>query len=108
MTALLIAFANGAEYGMGACLSPGAKLDDGLLEATVVEDRPALARFIDARHLALRTIARAPRVRSPGSERQRQPAGRADALPRRRGAGIAAIEALAFRLEAWPRSASKA
>jgi len=62
-TALLIAFANGAEYGMGACLSPGAELDDGLLEATVVEDRSALARFIDARHLALRTIARAPGVR---------------------------------------------
>ncbi|MEO7272493.1 MAG: diacylglycerol kinase family protein [Vicinamibacterales bacterium] len=63
-TALLVAFANGAEYGMGACLSPGAKLDDGVLEATVVEDRSALARFIDARHLALRTIARAPKVRS--------------------------------------------
>lgn len=62
-TALLIAFANGAEYGMGACLSPGAELDDGLLEATVVEDRSAMARFIDARHLALRTLARAPRVR---------------------------------------------
>jgi diacylglycerol kinase (ATP) len=62
-TALLIAFANGAEYGMGACLSPGAELDDGLLEATVVEDRSALARFVDARHLALRSIARAPKVR---------------------------------------------
>ena len=62
VSALLIAFANGREYGMGACLSPGAELDDGLLEATIVEDRPALARFLDARHLALRSIARAPRV----------------------------------------------
>ena len=24
---------------MGACISPGAELDDGLLEATIVEDR---------------------------------------------------------------------
>jgi len=60
--ALLIAFANGCEYGMGACISPGALLDDGLLEATIVEDRSALARFVDARHLALRSIVRAPRV----------------------------------------------
>ena len=62
VSALLIAFANGREYGMGACISPGAELDDGLLEATIVEDRPALARFVDARHLALRSIARATRV----------------------------------------------
>ena len=39
VSALLIAFANGREYGMGACISPGAELDDGLLEATIVEDR---------------------------------------------------------------------
>jgi YegS/Rv2252/BmrU family lipid kinase len=62
VSALLIAFANGREYGMGACISPGAELDDGLLEATIVEDRPSLARFVDARHLALRSIARATRV----------------------------------------------
>jgi diacylglycerol kinase family enzyme len=62
VSALLIAFANGREYGMGACISPGALLDDGLLEAIVVEDRSTVARFVDARHLALRTIHRAPRV----------------------------------------------
>ena len=59
VSALLIAFANGREYGMGACISPGAELDDGLLEATIVEDRSVLARFVDARHLALKSIARA-------------------------------------------------
>jgi diacylglycerol kinase (ATP) len=59
VSALLIAFANGREYGMGACISPGAELDDGLLEATIVEDRSVVARFIDARHLALRSISRA-------------------------------------------------
>jgi diacylglycerol kinase (ATP) len=60
--ALFIAFANGRDYGMGACIAPGAELDDGLLEATIVEDRPALARFLDARHIAMRSIGRAPRV----------------------------------------------
>jgi diacylglycerol kinase (ATP) len=60
--ALLIAFANGREYGMGIQIAPGAKLDDGLLEACVVEDRSVLARFRDARHLALGSIARAPRM----------------------------------------------
>lgn len=60
--ALLIAFANGREYGMGAILAPGAVLDDGLLDAFVVEDRPVAARFWDARHLIRGTIARAPDV----------------------------------------------
>jgi diacylglycerol kinase (ATP) len=59
---LLIAFANGSEYGMGMQIAPGAKLDDGVLEARVVEDRAVLARFRDARHLALGSIERAPRV----------------------------------------------
>jgi diacylglycerol kinase (ATP) len=60
--ALLIAFANGREYGMGMKIAPGARLDDGFLEACVVEDRPVLARFRDARHLALGSIARAPQM----------------------------------------------
>ena len=60
--ALLIAFANGQEYGMGMQIAPGAKLDDGLLEACVVEDRSVLARFRDARHLALGSVHRAPKM----------------------------------------------
>jgi diacylglycerol kinase (ATP) len=60
--ALLIAFANGQEYGMGMQIAPGARLDDGLLEACVVEDRSVLARFLDARHLGLGSIHRAPRM----------------------------------------------
>ena len=58
--ALLIAFANGREYGMGMQIAPGARLDDGMLEACVVEERPVVARFRDARHLALGSIHRAP------------------------------------------------
>lgn len=60
--ALLIAFANGREYGMGAVLAPRAELDDGLLEAYVVEDRSVAARFWHARHLVRGTVERAPRV----------------------------------------------
>jgi YegS/Rv2252/BmrU family lipid kinase len=60
--ALLIAFANGREYGMGASLAPRAELNDGLLDAFVVEDRSVVARFWHARHLASGTVERAPRV----------------------------------------------
>jgi diacylglycerol kinase (ATP) len=57
--ALLVAFANGREYGMGARIAPLAELDDGRLDATLVEYRPMLARFWDARHLAMGTVHRA-------------------------------------------------
>lgn len=60
--ALIVAFANGREYGMGARIAPQAALDDGLLEAVVVADRSVLARFWDARHLARGTVERAPRI----------------------------------------------
>ena len=60
--ALLLAFANGREYGMGAVLAPDAELDDGLLNAYVIEDRPVAARFWHARHLAKGTVGRAPGV----------------------------------------------
>lgn len=53
--ALLIAFANGREYGNGLRLAPNARVDDGKLEALVVEDRPPLARLWTSRHLALGT-----------------------------------------------------
>ena len=62
LRALLIAFANGQEYGVGARLSAAARLDDGLLNAVVVEDRSILARFWRARHLKAGTPERAPRV----------------------------------------------
>lgn len=62
VNALLIAFANGREYGIGARIAPLAQLDDGLLDATIVETRPILTRFWHARHLALGTAHRAPSV----------------------------------------------
>ena len=62
LKALLIAFANGSEYGMGMRIAPLARLDDGLLEARIVEDRPVAWRFLHARHLATGSIDRAPRI----------------------------------------------
>jgi diacylglycerol kinase (ATP) len=60
--ALLIAFANGREYGNGIRLAPRARMDDGKLEALVVEDRHPLSRIWCGRHLVLGTADRAPRV----------------------------------------------
>jgi diacylglycerol kinase (ATP) len=62
MKALLIAFANGSEYGLGIQIAPHARLDDGLLEACVVRDRPVLSRFVHARHLVRGSIDRAPQL----------------------------------------------
>ena len=62
LRALLIAFANGQEYGMGARIAPAARLDDGLLDLTVVEERSVLARFWHARYLVMGTPHLAPRV----------------------------------------------
>jgi diacylglycerol kinase (ATP) len=90
VSALLIAFANGREYGMGACISPGAELDDGLLEATIVEDRSIVARFVDARHLALRSISRA----------------RGVAVGQIRAATVASTARLVYHLDGEPGSTS--
>jgi diacylglycerol kinase (ATP) len=61
--ALLIAFANGREYGNRIRVAPQALVDDGKLEALVVEDRGPLARLWTGRHLALGTADKAARVR---------------------------------------------
>lgn len=61
-SALLIAFANGREYGNRIRLAPHAQMDDGKLEAMVVEDRHPLARLWCGRHLAMGTADKAPRV----------------------------------------------
>lgn len=64
LDALLVSFANGREYGIGARIAPLAELDDGLLDATIVETRPVITRFWHARHLALGTAHRASSVLS--------------------------------------------
>jgi YegS/Rv2252/BmrU family lipid kinase len=60
--ALLIAFANGREYGNRLRIAPGARMDDGQLEAIVVADRPPLSRLWGCRFLALGRMERTPGV----------------------------------------------
>ena len=61
--ALLVAFANGREYGIGARIAPEARLDDGFLDAIVVEDPGSIvSRFWHARHLATGTPQLSPVV----------------------------------------------
>ena len=62
LRALLITFANGREFGNGIRIAPQAQLDDGVLDATIVEQRPLLARFWHARHVAFGGVALAPNV----------------------------------------------
>jgi len=55
--ALLVAFVNGRQYGGGAVLVPGARLDDGLLDVVVIEEASALELAWNATRLFTGTIA---------------------------------------------------
>lgn len=57
----VMAFANGPQYGAGAVLNPGARLNDGRLEVVLLEDGPLLE-----------TLALAPRLFLGGIERSRR------------------------------------
>lgn len=53
VNALLLVFANGPEFGLRTRIAPGARVNDGWLDAVVVTDPGrVLARFWHARHLA--------------------------------------------------------
>ncbi|HEY6546723.1 MAG TPA: hypothetical protein VI589_02420, partial [Vicinamibacteria bacterium] len=57
----VMAFANGLQYGAGAVLNPGAKLNDGRLEVVLFDDGPFLE-----------TVAMVPRLFLGGIERSRR------------------------------------
>ena len=57
----VMAFANGLQYGAGAVVNPGGKLNDGRMEVIVFEDAPFLE-----------TVAAAPRLFMGGIERSRR------------------------------------
>ena len=61
--ALVIAFMNGQQYGGGAVLAPGARLDDGLLDVVVIEDAPRFEVAWNATRLFLGGIERFKRYR---------------------------------------------
>ena len=51
MRAFLIVFANGQQYGNNAVIAPGARFDDGLLDALIVDARPFFPQLWRARRL---------------------------------------------------------
>lgn len=57
---LLVAFANGTDYGSGARIAPRARLDDGRLDAVVVANRSPAARLWGSRHVLMGHPERAP------------------------------------------------
>lgn len=60
--ALVVAIANLAQYGSNAVIAPGARPDDELLDAVVIENRGALGRVGLVPRLFDRTIHKAPGV----------------------------------------------
>jgi diacylglycerol kinase (ATP) len=56
--ALMVVLANGAQYGNGACVSPDARLDDGLLDLVVIESHSPWRDVLRTRHLFDGSIAR--------------------------------------------------
>jgi YegS/Rv2252/BmrU family lipid kinase len=58
--ALLFSFSNGPQYGGGAVIAPGARLDDGLLDVVRIEDAPRLRLLLQAPRLFLGGIERLP------------------------------------------------
>ena len=61
---LLIAIANGRQYGNGAVIAPAARLDDGKLDVVIVAARPRLAVLAQAPRLFTGQIARVAGVTS--------------------------------------------
>lgn len=63
LPALLVTFANGPQYGGGAVVAPGARLDDGLLEIVAIEDASLVEILWAAPRLFLGGIERFRRYR---------------------------------------------
>lgn len=58
--AILVTAANSAEFGNGACIAPRARVDDGLLDLVVVQERSRLRTVINLPRLFNGTVDRAP------------------------------------------------
>jgi YegS/Rv2252/BmrU family lipid kinase len=63
LTAFVATFANGPQYGSGAVINPGGKLDDGRLEVVVFENGPLWRTLAAAPRLFLGGLERAPGYR---------------------------------------------
>jgi YegS/Rv2252/BmrU family lipid kinase len=60
--AMLIAIANARQYGNGALIAPGARLDDGRLDVVIVNERSAIGALLQMPRLFSGHIARVPGV----------------------------------------------
>jgi len=60
--ALMVAIANGRQYGNGALIAPEASLDDGALDVVVVDNRPAWRALFQIPYVFTGQIARVPGV----------------------------------------------
>jgi YegS/Rv2252/BmrU family lipid kinase len=58
--AILVTVANSSEFGNGACIAPGACVDDGLLDLVVMEERWRLRTLWNLPRLFNNTVDRAP------------------------------------------------
>ena len=86
--ALVVAFVNGRQYGGGAIMAPGARLDDGLLDVVVIEDAPPFEMAWNSTRLFLGNIEKLPPVQAlPGEHGDAGRAGPVRAPPRRRAGG---------------------
>jgi diacylglycerol kinase (ATP) len=85
--AMLVAFANGRQYGNRLLIAPGARLDDGLLEVVIVE------------RLSLPVIA----WRLPSLFRGTLQAGRGVAMRAARSVQVSASDAIPYHVDGEPR-----
>jgi diacylglycerol kinase family enzyme len=58
LVAFVVTFANGPQYGSGAVINPGGKLDDGRLEVVLFEDGPRWRTVASASRLFLGGLER--------------------------------------------------
>jgi YegS/Rv2252/BmrU family lipid kinase len=58
--AVFVVVANSAQFGNGARIAPGARIDDGELDLVIVEERSRLLTCFRAAHLFTGTVARVP------------------------------------------------
>jgi YegS/Rv2252/BmrU family lipid kinase len=84
--AILVTIANSAQFGNGALIAPGAKVDDGLLDLVVVEERSRFRTICSVPHLFTGTVNRIDGCR----------------MARIRSVTIEADEALTFHVDGEP------
>jgi diacylglycerol kinase family enzyme len=58
--AVIVTAANSAEFGNGACIAPGARVDDGRIDLVIVEEQSRLRTILNLPRLFNGTVRRVP------------------------------------------------